>query len=1283
MSATDPYSLSLLNGAETTTLFQVLFPAQGTPATRVSAGDVLPVKRQSNNPLDGIAGALAVSSPSVSERIRAWEMAPNNHTARLLCDVESSEFDYDQAPMLQHTEDEQQEWGAFAAKGSRVQHPDAVRQECDTGPSVDTNTVPFSMRVREVERRFWEQVKVHRGLTAASRHVDVLEHSVRAFQAERRTRAFVQALAERQGAIWARVWPGGSPPAMVDTASTVHDQTSALVRVIPMPAAHCGETPASVPLAHRDNSAATPSTSSAASPPPPASPTGSLLRDILDTYSKPRELRETSGGSAAPAATAAPDVPRAPQAQKGAPLAPAGKAQRTVAGVEIVRPEEAPTPYTIIRYVVARSKHVSAPHDTVDRQGISTSSVGTSVAATTVCTASSKKIEREEEEGEGNYSQELSTVRDEVYQASEEGADKVSTQSSDSIADAAASIDGTYSTDTFNSHVSSRVVDDSISSAKGPVVSSSIPTEEATSSSRTRSTASEEVEGVTAGHRSRGSHRGRGEGSSPSGADDARAAPFAEVLRAFLDACRCVSAASARLLQSRYIRETSHGTGQQRQHTPQPAKVGTSSSTSSAIKYAGETAEEARGTVSAAWREDLHRQLRNVRHLQHFRDHLLRHLKLIDVQWQTRQKATRLLKETKALAKVRSKLLSGSTVADEVSMRNMLRHVAGISKGAGKGSGPRCSGSGHGKGAPRRQHSSFSRLKTRVASDHDTTSEVLFTEMNSSGSDAIASTDTSAVEEEMQYGSDQSGTVVSDSIIQEEVGSWNVASGHSEVASSGTVSTEVSRSPDSDGDLSYASDSFEAASNSDAVVRSAWIARSGMLREVGLDEIEEELADRLAELSSDVISEGNSIPSEVEELVDLLPSSLIRSEIEDDTSSAHGNSAISVASYIATDMSSSAEALQVQQRRMYVGVKGSTTRYTAGGDSGVLADHKAYIRDSPGASVYSVPEDADVDTSMPQSTDARSEGHSGSLPRTSGGVADFDAATSVESADERQSHGRSSPTLSTKSYGSSSRSEDALTALEVDMGLTKERRHHALRWASGVPTFEQLYNPSVLPPRKGTPRGSSRSSSPDRQEGGPEHNCDAVGSSAAVPTFHERGTAHVVFHPTARMEAGTQAETCAVDTHPAAISGAARLRTTYPTEDYVAQNAWKARQLHLLRQLRSPIVGDSENAAKDSAEATGDPSHDFQPWYQPPKDTADPVLDAAEAAAREEWAQHWGVVESLLQTRFSVSPRADRGELPPPSRPTRTALLRCLPSDSTPPSRGTSQSSVPVSSASR
>ncbi|CAG9576772.1 conserved hypothetical protein [Leishmania major strain Friedlin] len=1290
MSATDPYSLSPQNGVVEATLFQLLFPAHVSPATRAAVGNVIAVKTLNDNSPEGIAGALVVSSPSAFERIRAWETMPHGRAARSFRGTKRTQFDNRDDPALLHTVHAQQRHGVSAAKGPRARHSAPVGPDRSTDASADFSTVPFSLRLREVERRFREQMKVHRGLTAASRQVDIVERSVQLFQAERRTRAFAQALAERQDAIWARVWPGGSLPKTEDTEATAHRQAAASARVAPMPASR------------RSDSSATPSASTAISPPPPASPTGFLLKDILDTYSKPRELREASGGSRS-AAAAAPAASKATKMPKGVPLAPAREAQRTVAGVEIFRPEKTPKHYTVIRYVEARSKHAAATHNAVDRQGTSPSSAVAPATAAAVSAASSKDAARGEVKEDST--QAFSSVVSEVHQADEEGGGKASDQSSASVADEAASMNDTYDTDTFDSHVSSgTAVDASISKAKSSVVSSMIPTVEATSSSLTQSITSEEVESGAAGRPLRCNRRDGGKRSGASVADDEGATPFAETLQAFLDACRSVSAASARLLQSPYIRESSHDAGQGRQHTPNPAKIDAPRSAPKAVGDAAScvTAKAATGAdVSpAAWRDALLRQLRNIRRLQRFREHLLRHLKRIDLQRQTHCNATRLLRETQALAKVRRKLLSSSRVGGEASLGSMLRHVKGVSTGTGGRRGPRRGGGRHGYGAPRQQHSLPSWLRTSVVSDADTISDVVLTDMNSSVGEDIISADSGVVEEEMRHGSDQSETFVSDSIVQEEVVSWDGASRHSEVASGGTVLTEVSRSQGGDGDPSYGSDSFEAASNSDAAGRSAWTARSGMVAEVRLDEIEEELANRLAEISSDAISEGSSIPSEVEELVDLLPSSLIPSEVEDDDASPQGSSAATMGSYIATDMSSSAAGLQGQQRRMYVGAKGSTAWYAAagegaaGGVSGALTDHKAYIRDSPGSSVYSVPEDADVDTSMPQSTDVRSEGARDSVPRTSGRVADLDAAASLAAANEKRIRGRASPTPSTKSDGSSSSSEDALTMLEVDMTLTKGRRHHALRCASDVPTFEQLYSPSMPPldegpltgsgnPSTTSSAGSGRSSKPDRRKGGSAHSVGIGWSNTAVSSLHERGAAYLVHYPTARMEAGTQAEMRAVGTHPTAICAASGMRATYPTDDYVAQGAWKARQLHLLRQLRSPIVDDSEDTAKNSAEATDNPSRAFEQRHRPPKDKADAVLDAAEAAAREEWAQHWGVVESLLQTRFSASSCIGRGEPPSSSRRTGKVLLQRFPSDSTSPTRDASQSSVPVSSASR
>ncbi|GET89818.1 hypothetical protein, conserved [Leishmania tarentolae] len=1280
MSVTDPYSLSPQSGAAEATLFQLLLPAHATPADRGAVGEVMAVKTESDYSPEKITGPPAVSSPSVSERIYAWDTVSHTRTAHSFCDTGHTEFDGREDPTFLHTVDAQQPHDAFAEKGSHVWHPGAVGQDCSTRADADPHTVPLSMRWRELERRFEEQMTVHRGLTAASRQLDVLRHSVQMFQAERRTRKFVQALAERQGAIWARVWPGGYPPKMDDTAATAQRQRAPSAGVAPAPAARLS-----------GSSAAT-LTNRAISPAPPASPTGSLLKDILDTYSKPPELREgSSGGGRSAAAT--PSPPKGTKAQKGAPLAPAREVWRTTSGLEIVRPEEAPKPYAVIRYVEARPKHASTISDTV-----------TPATVAGVSSAYSKNIARSDVKE--NSSPVLSSVVSEVDQADEVGGEKLSDLSSSSVPDEASSMNSTYDVETFGSRASSSTAAvASMSSAKRSAVSSLTSTVEATSSFRTQSVTSEEVESSTDRRPSKSKRRDGGQKSASSVSNGKHAAAFSEILQAFFDACRCVSAASARLLETPYIQESSHGAAQHRQHTSPAAKKCASRLVSKVAEDAGETGEvkDAASSVTAyaaagadvapaTWSEALHRQLRNVRRLQRFRKHLLRHLKLIDVQRQTHYKSTRLLQETQALAKVRCKLVFSSRVGDNASLGNMLRHIKGFSTGTAKGKPPRRGSDRPRHRTSRQPHSPPSWPRASKVNDADTVSEVVSTVMNSSISDDITSADSSVVEE-MLYGSDRSDAAISDSVVEEDVGSWDEASGHSEVDSGGTVLTEVSRNHGSNRGSSYDSDSFEATNDSDSVGRPGWISRSGLMPGVGLDEIEEELADRLAAMSTDAISEGSSIPSDVEELVDLLPSSLIPSDVENGDARSRGSSSITMDSDIATDMSNSAADLQERQRRMYVGTKGSAARYAAGGDSGVLADHKAYICDSPDSSVYSVPEDADVDTSMRQSADVHSEDPQDSVPRTSESVAILDGAATVGAADEYHIRGRSSPTLSTRSDEISSGFEDALTKLEVDMALTKERRHHALRSASAVPTFEQLYDPSM--PSLGerllrdscnasttSSAVSSRSSKPDRRKGGSERSVDMKELDTTVAPLEKQGEAHSVHYSTARMEVGTQAEMPAVERQSTAISGASRMRAIYPAEDYVAQSVWKARQLHLFRQLRSPIMDYSEGVTKNSAEGTENRRRGFEPCHRRQKDKADAGFDAAEAAAREEWAQHWAVVESLLHTRFSASSCIGSGEPPSSSRHAAKALLGRFPSDSAPPTRDASQSSVRISSAS-
>ncbi|KAG5501516.1 hypothetical protein JKF63_03345 [Porcisia hertigi] len=1252
MNTADPYSLSPQKGAVETTLFQALFPTHESAAI---AQGVVGHASLATTPRDishkRVVVALARPSPSASERIRAWELFPEEPVARSFSGTEDGELDIHEGATLLHDTDAPQ-----LSDGNAC-----------------SSTVPFSAHLRETERRFREQMEVHRGLTAASRQIDVLERSVQAFRAQRRTRALTQALAERQAAIWARVWPGGggSPLTMSNTAATVHGETGVLASPLPAAAAKKGD------------NAITPSVTNATSPlPPPASATSSLLKEILSTYSKPHEARGNSGATGTPA-TSAPVVPHALEAKRGAPLASTHEARRTATGVEIVRPEAAPKPYAVIRYMAARSKQVSGTHDAVDRRSRSTSaSVGKPAAATTPSAASSERTPKAEE----GDSREFSSV------VEDEHVGKASNQSSSGVADEAVSAEDTYNAETSNSHTSHvSTVYDVMNRTKSTLTNTSISTEEATSRVLSHSTASEKSEGRPAARRLGSQHRGSRKRSGTSVVEDAQATPFADVLRGFFDACRWVSGASAQLLASPYIQERHDKAGWRRRHTPQRAINRFSNRASSAVVNLLKAEEKRKdgscvslGAADSAdvaadtWREALQRQLRNVRLLQRFRARLLSNLERIDVQRQAHLQATQLLQETQALAKIRSKLLSAPTAAGEACLNNMLRHVKMVFKGTGEeGSHPRCAGRKQSDGKRRGQHPSSSRPARRVMSEQDTISELLDTNASSAISEDVMSAG-SVIVDEVMHGSEESNAVLSES-IQEEVSAWDEASEYSEVASGVSTTPEGANIHGDAVDASYGSDSFVAASSINTAGRAAWMTRSGIVAEVGLDEIEEELADRLAEMSSNAFSKGSPIPSDVEDLVDLLPSSPIPSELDSDTTGPQGDSASTAASSILTDMTSSTAAVQVQQRRMYVGAKGSIARYTAaveraaGGGAGALMGHKAYICDSPGSSMYSVPGDADVDTSILRSTDIRSEDLPDSSWERSEGAADFDAPTLVVVSSRRQSQGSPSHIFLAKSDESSSGSDDALAALELDMNLTKERRRAALCCARDVPSFEQLYNPCVSPLGKGTPSttnttnttssgDSSCSSAPDYHETELAHGDIVVETGPAGFTSRERTAVDVGSHVIGRSEASTQAEVGGADSGPVVVPGASQVRVAYPMEDHVAQSAWKARQLHLLQQLRPPVEDKPEDATKDSVDA---------------------ALDAAEAAAREEWAQHWGVLESLLQTRFSVSCSAHGDEPPPCSPGGKRLLCHRLSSDSTPSSRDASLSSVATAPTSR
>ncbi|EKF30107.1 RNA-binding protein, putative [Trypanosoma cruzi marinkellei] len=71
---------------------------------------------------------------------------------------------------------------------------DAAFEEEDEPRTPDKPKVPFRQVMRELERRFQEQMKVHRGLRASMRQLDLLREEILLFQTEQRTASLASAL---------------------------------------------------------------------------------------------------------------------------------------------------------------------------------------------------------------------------------------------------------------------------------------------------------------------------------------------------------------------------------------------------------------------------------------------------------------------------------------------------------------------------------------------------------------------------------------------------------------------------------------------------------------------------------------------------------------------------------------------------------------------------------------------------------------------------------------------------------------------------------------------------------------------------------------------------------------------------------------------------------------------------------------------------------------------------------------------------------------------------------
>lgn len=143
-----------------------------------------------------------------------------------------------------------------------------------------SDSLPFRQRLREVERRFGEQVAVHRGITAALRDVEGVQREARLLASEKRLSDMLALLRVRQDETFARALAHNAvaPPVVSSSTQQSHPQQLWQRHAVPYG------------VAAAPGASAEPSTAPTAAPEPSAA---SPLLSVLEAFAKPRA--KTSG----------------------------------------------------------------------------------------------------------------------------------------------------------------------------------------------------------------------------------------------------------------------------------------------------------------------------------------------------------------------------------------------------------------------------------------------------------------------------------------------------------------------------------------------------------------------------------------------------------------------------------------------------------------------------------------------------------------------------------------------------------------------------------------------------------------------------------------------------------------------------------------------------------------------------------------------------------------------------------------------------------------------------
>ncbi|CAD2215440.1 hypothetical protein ADEAN_000289500 [Angomonas deanei] len=272
----------------------------------------------------------------------------------------------------------------------------------------NANGVPFRKQFKESEKRFKEQLEVHREITNAMNQIKSVERQTKVLKAERRTTALVTTILSRQNAALLRTFPADTP-----FWKQMEEEEERLSRIAFVTPPYYLERDHGPPAAAPPPAAVKKEEPKAAVPAKP-----DPMLEVLAQFSKPKISATASETSRAG---------KKGKSSKEPPPVPT----KTLASIQVAKLEPEPVPYKRIRYVLR--KEPSPPQ--VDKSSDTTKKTETDAIADEVSVAEEVEdsIEDDIEEDYSNDSFE-SSISDDV--AMEVDSDDVSGASSgDSIDD--------------------------------------------------------------------------------------------------------------------------------------------------------------------------------------------------------------------------------------------------------------------------------------------------------------------------------------------------------------------------------------------------------------------------------------------------------------------------------------------------------------------------------------------------------------------------------------------------------------------------------------------------------------------------------------------------------------------------------------------------------------------------------------------------------------------------------------------------------------------------------